>query len=163
MGRQMPLLSCAITTYNRANWLTHSLPRLIEAARPYRDRVEVVVCDNASTDATPDVIARFAGATGFSSRRNPTNIGMLGNLGATARASNGAYVWLIGDDDLIIDGAIEAVLTGLDAHPQVEMAYMDSRLYDLRRARAVSDPNDIVRAAKPIGYGGPKSTRLGIA
>jgi glycosyltransferase involved in cell wall biosynthesis len=45
--RQMPLLSCAITTYNRANWLTHSLLRLIEAARPYRDRVEVVVCDNA--------------------------------------------------------------------------------------------------------------------
>ena len=30
-GAARPLLSCAITTYNRAHWLTHSLPRLIES------------------------------------------------------------------------------------------------------------------------------------
>ena len=154
-GTARPLLSCAITTYNRAHWLKHSLPRLIEAARPFRDRVEVVVCDNTSTDATPDVVARFAGTPGFSSHRNPANLGMLGNLGATARASNGAYVWLIGDDDLIIDGAIEAVLTGLEAHPDVEMAYMNYAYTNFDTPEQLSDPDDIVRTAKPIGYGGP--------
>ena len=55
-GPPRPLLSCAITTYNRAHWLAHSLPRLIEATRPFRAQVEVVVCDNTSTDATPEVI-----------------------------------------------------------------------------------------------------------
>jgi len=154
-GGARPLLSCAITTYNRARWLTHSLPRLIDAARPFGDRVEVVVCDNTSTDATPDVVARFAGTPGFSSRRNPANLGMLGNLGATTRATTGAYVWLMGDDDLIIDGAIEAVLTGLEAHPDVEMAYMNYAYTNFDAPERLSDPNDIVRGAKSIGYGGP--------
>ena len=154
-GDKRPLLSCAITTYNRAHWLKHSLPRLIEAARPFGDRVEVVVCDNTSTDTTPEVVARFANAPGFSSRRNPTNLGMLGNLGATARASNGRYVWLIGDDDLIIDGAIETLLTGLEAHPDVEMAYMNYAYTNFDAPEQLADPEDIIRAAHPIGLGGP--------
>jgi glycosyltransferase involved in cell wall biosynthesis len=154
-GPPRPLLSCAITTYNRAHWLAHSLPRLIEATRPFRAQVEVVVCDNTSTDATPEVISRFTDMPGFSSRRNPANIGMLGNLGATARASNGAYVWIIGDDDLIMDGAIEAVLTGLEAHPDVEMAYMNYAYTSFDAPEKLSDPDEIVRNAKPIGYGGP--------
>jgi glycosyltransferase involved in cell wall biosynthesis len=154
-GPRRPLLSCAITTYNRAPWLKHSLPRLIEAARPFRDQVEVVVCDNTSTDATPDVVARFVGMPGFSSHRNPANLGMLGNLGATTRVSNGAYVWLMGDDDLIIDGAIEAVLTGLDRHPDVEMAYMNYAYTNFDTPEQLSDPDDILRTAKSIGYGGP--------
>lgn len=153
--RPRPLLSCAITTYNRAHWLKHSLPRLIEAARPFGDRVEVVVCDNTSTDATPDVIARFAGTPNFSSRRNPVNVGMLGNLGATARATNGAYVWLIGDDDLIVDGAIGAVLAGLEAHPDVEMAYMNYAYTNFDAPDQLADAGEVVRNARPIGHGGP--------
>ena len=80
---------------------------------------------------------------------------MLGNLRATARASNGAYVWIIGDDDLIMDGAIEAVLTGLEAHPDVEMVYMNYAYTSFDAPEKLSDPDEIVRNAKPIGYGGP--------
>jgi hypothetical protein len=153
-GHARPLLSCAITTYNRAHGLKHSLPRLIDAARPFRDHVEVVVCDNTSTDATPDVVARFVGLPGFLSHRNPANLGMLGNLGATTRVSNGAYVWLMGDDDLIIDGAIEAVLSGLEQHPDVEM-YMNYAYTNFDAPEQLSDPDDILRTAKSIGYCGP--------
>ena len=92
---------------------------------------------------------------GFSSHRNPANLGMLGNLGATARASKGAYIWLMGDDDLIIDGAIEAVLSGLEPHPDVEMAYMNYAYTNFDAPEQLSDPDDIVRTAKSIGYGGP--------
>jgi glycosyltransferase involved in cell wall biosynthesis len=154
-GTTRPLLSCAITTYNRAPWLTHSLPRLIEATRPFRDRVEVVVCDNTSTDTTPDVVARFVGTPGFSSHRNPMNVGMLGSFGATARVTSGAYVWVMGDDDLIIEGAIESVLSGLEQHPDVEMAYMNYACTDFDRPEQLSDPGDLVRTAKSVGYGGP--------
>jgi hypothetical protein len=132
----------------------HSLPRLIEAARPFRDRVEVVVCDNASTDTTPEIVARYAGTPGFTSRRNPANVGMLGNLGATARAANGAFIWLIGDDDLVMDGAIESVLAGLEAHSDVEMAYMNYAFTTFDAPEQLADPSDIVRGAHSIGFGG---------
>lgn len=155
IARRRPLLSCAITTYNRAGWLTHSLPRLLEATRPWRDVVEVVVCDNTSTDATPDVIARFRGEPGFHAHRNAQNVGMLGNLGATARVSNGAFVWLLGDDDLLVDGALENVLEGLARHPDVEMAYMNYAYTRFDAPERLADPAEVIAGATPIAAGGP--------
>jgi hypothetical protein len=155
ISERRPLLSCAITTYNRAPWLTHSLPLLLEATRPWRDVVEVVVCDNASTDTTPDVVARFRGEGHLSAHRNPANVGMLGNLGATARHARGAFVWLLGDDDLLVEGAIENVLEGLAAHPEVEMAYMNYAYTTFDRPERLSNPAGIVDFATPIAPGGP--------
>ena len=155
IGERRPLLSCAITTYNRAPWLSHSLPLLLEATRPWRDVVEVVVCDNTSTDATPEVVARFRGEAHLSAHRNPANVGMLGNLGATARHARGAFVWLLGDDDLLVDGAIENVLEGLAAHPEVEMAYMNYAYTTFDRPELLLDPAGIIEAATPIAPGGP--------
>lgn len=152
-GRR-PLLTCAITTYNRAPWLAHSLPRLLQAARPWRDVVEVVVCDNASTDATPSVVALHALEPGFAAHRNAANVGMLGNLGATARLARGAFVWLLGDDDLLLDGAIENILEGLARHPDVEMAYLNYATTRLDAPDGPADTSAIVAGAVPIAPGG---------
>jgi glycosyltransferase involved in cell wall biosynthesis len=153
--RRRPLLTCAITTYNRAEWLAHSLPRLLDATRPWRDVVEVVVCDNASTDETPAVVKPFRGEQNFVSVRNPTNVGMLGSLGTSARASQGAFVWLLGDDDLLVEGAIENVLEGLAAHPHVEMAYMNYAYTTFDDPARLQDGDEIIANATPIADGGP--------
>ena len=123
--------------------------------RPWRDVVEVVVCDNASTDETPDVVARFRGESNFASFRNQVNVGMLGNLGATARASSGAFVWVLGDDDLLIDGALENVLEGLARHPDVEMAYMNYAYTQFDDPAQLDDVSRLVASATPIAEGGP--------
>jgi len=154
VARRRPLLTCAITTYNRAPWLRHSLTRLLEVTRPWRDVVEVVVCDNASTDDTPDVVARFRGEPNFAFYRNAENVGMLGNLGVTARASRGAYVWLLGDDDLLTDGAIENILEGLAAHPEVEMAYMNYAYTHIDEPQ-LAGAEHVLATATPIAPGGP--------
>jgi hypothetical protein len=155
VAQRRPLLTCAITTFNRASWLRHSLPRLLEATRPWRDIVEVVVCDNASTDETPDIVARFRGETNFASYRNQVNVGMLGNLGATARASRGAFIWLLGDDDLLTDGALENVLEGLARHPDVEMAYMNYAYTGFDDPTQLDDVSHVIANATPIAEGGP--------
>jgi glycosyltransferase involved in cell wall biosynthesis len=155
VGKKRPLLTCAITTYNRAEWLKHSLPRLLEVTEPWRDIVEVVVCDNASTDDTPDVVARFRGEANFASHRNATNVGMLGNLGVTARSSRGAFVWLLGDDDLLIRGALENVLEGLAKHPDVEMAYLNYAYTQFDEPAQLDDVDRLVANATPIADGGP--------
>ena len=154
-GTSRPLLSCAVTTYNRAHWLRHTLPRLVEAARPFGRSVEVVVCDNTSTDGTTEVISRYKSSPNFISRRNPVNVGMLGNLGATARATNGEFVWLLGDDDLVLEGAIEAIVEGIERHSDVEMAYLNYAYTGFDDPEQMSDTDEIVRTARSIGYGGP--------
>ncbi len=155
IARRRPLLSCAITTYNRARWLKHSLPRLLEATRPWRDTVEVVVCDNASSDDTADVVASFRGEPGFAAHRNPVNVGMLGNLGVTARHSRGAFVWLLGDDDLLVNGALENVLEGIAAHPEVEMVDMNYGYTRFDTPEQMTDAEHVIATATPIAPGGP--------
>ena len=80
---------------------------------------------------------------------------MLGNLAATARASSGAFVWLLGDDDLMIDGAIENVLEGLARHPDVEMAYMNYAYTQFDDPAQLDDVSRLVADATPIAEGGP--------
>ena len=152
--RNRPLLSCSITTYNRASWLAFSLPRLLELTRPWRDVVEIVVCDNASTDDTAKVIEKYKAESNFVIRRNAENVGMLGNLGATARASTGAFVWLLGDDDLLIDGAIENVIEGIATHPDVEMVYMNYSYTNFDEPDELKDVGWVIDSAKPVASGG---------
>jgi len=80
---------------------------------------------------------------------------MLGNLGATARLSRGAFVWLLGDDDLLLDGAIENILEGLARHPEVEMAYMNYAYTHFDEPGRLAELGELVAAATPIAPGGP--------
>jgi hypothetical protein len=80
---------------------------------------------------------------------------MLGNLGATARAASGAFVWLLGDDDLLIDGALENVLEGIARHPDVEMAYMNYAYTQFDDPAQLDDVGTLVANAQPIAEGGP--------
>lgn len=67
-----PLLTIAIPTYNRAEKLEVLLEQLTADTAYDPTRVEIVVSDNASTDHTAQVVARFAD---IRYHRNETNIG----------------------------------------------------------------------------------------
>jgi glycosyltransferase involved in cell wall biosynthesis len=153
--RPRPLLTCAVTTYNRARWLRHTLPRILDVTRPWRDVVEVVVCDNASTDDTAEVVSWFQGEPNFAYHRNPVNVGMLGSFGSAARAANGAFVWVLGDDDLIMHGALENVLEGLARYPDVEMAYLNYAYTQFDEPEELEDVERLVATGTPIADPGP--------
>jgi glycosyltransferase involved in cell wall biosynthesis len=149
---EKPVLSICITTYNRGAWLAHGLALVLEQTRPYSDLVEVVVCDNASTDETPAVAARFAHWPNLRIHRNEKNVGMLGNLAVSAAQARGRYVWVIGDDDLMVDGALERVLAAIALHPDVELVYTNYAFTRFDR------PQDLVRVDEVIHGGIPIST-----
>src|SRR3546814_3991177 len=54
-----PLLSVCISTFNRAKWLSLSLEVLVREAKELGAKVELLVCDNTSTDETPDVVKPY--------------------------------------------------------------------------------------------------------
>lgn len=145
-----PKLSICISTYNRAEWLAKSLANWsAQYPRPVPG-VELLVCDNASTDHTEEVVKPFLGRTDFSYRCNPVNVGMLGNLRETAHHARGDYVWIIGDDDLLMPGAIPRVLDTLVAHPEVALVYLNYSFTRLEDARTISDFESFFRDATPI-------------
>lgn len=112
-----PLLTIAIPTWNRADYLRLALAQIQaqRAALP-RGAIELLVCDNCSTDATPEVVAESNRTERpIRSIRHSENIGPDANIAACFKLASGRYVWFLGDDDLPIDGVLAWLVQLLSA------------------------------------------------
>jgi FkbM family methyltransferase len=145
-----PKLSVCISTYNRAEWLAVSLRNWARLYPEPIQGVELFVCDNASTDHTPEVVKSYLDRSDFVYRRNPVNVGMLGNLRETAHAAHGSHIWILGDDDLLLPGSIERVLQSIDANPGVGLIYLNYSFTRLEDARQIADFESFFHDATPI-------------
>lgn len=123
-----PLISFCIFTYNRIATLIELLNRLIPQVESVGGgKYQIVVLDNASTDQTESVMTALAARFSFIKyRRNPENIGLIGNYLAAVRAADASYVWPFGDDDNLEDGALARVLEFVErANP--DLVYLSTR------------------------------------
>jgi glycosyltransferase involved in cell wall biosynthesis len=145
-----PLLSICITTYNRAAWLEVSLGRLTELVASYRDVIEVVVCDNASSDNTAKVAAGYGNLPGFRYYRNAANVGMLGNLRETAHHARGRFVWMLGDDDIVKGGSIEKILGVIMDKPAVPLVYLNYAYTHHDAPSEIKDLDAFLASGAPI-------------
>ncbi len=110
-----PLLSICIPTFNRSQYLAALLeclhPQL--ASQPAGQAfAELLISDNHSTDETSILVAGFQ-ARGLPLRyvRNETNLGADANFLRCLSLAAGKYVWVLGDDDLVMPGAIASLLS----------------------------------------------------
>jgi len=112
-----PRLSLCIPTYNRADYIEAAiLSGLREAASLPPGKVEVLVCDNASTDGTAERIAGLqAGHPELRAFRAAENQGFDGNYLRCMEEAHGEFVWILGDDDEWMPGCAARVLRELDA------------------------------------------------
>ncbi len=110
-----PRLTFAIPTWNRAQDLERCVHSIAPQAAQHSGRVEILIADNASTDATSEVIRDLQARYPFVRQvRNPTNIGPDHNYLVLFEHAGGDYVWLFGDDDYLADGALQTVLREID-------------------------------------------------
>ncbi len=117
-------LSICIPTLNRAALLEDMLFHLCRLTADLEDRLEIVVADNASTDQTREVVEACPLKIRYG--RQTTTVGFTKNvLFATTELATGDYIWLVGDDDLILPGAIELILESLDKAPDVDYHYLN--------------------------------------
>jgi glycosyltransferase involved in cell wall biosynthesis len=103
-------LSICIPTYNRANLLGECLQSLCCVAQQYRNQIEVVISDNASTDETRLIVSRYQEKLPIRYFRNLENIGPERNIMAAAQHASAPHVWIFGDDDVFEKDAIPSVL-----------------------------------------------------
>jgi abequosyltransferase len=120
-----PLLTIAIPTYNREGYLRGLLSVLFDQLI-HESRVELFISDNASRDHTSALVEEFR-KRGLAIRciRNETNIGPDANFLQCFEESRGKYVWIFGDDDVIVPGAVAAILSCLH-HNEYDLVYVNS-------------------------------------
>ena len=106
------LWSICIPTYNRAAYLKRNLDCLLrEINEQNSSLIEVLVSDNASTDDTEDVVrAVIQRGLKVAYIRNVENIGSDANFLQCVQCASGKYVLLLGDDDILLPGAVSALV-----------------------------------------------------
>jgi len=119
------LLSIGIPTFNRAPFLKDlllALEQQIQQDKIPVTAVRILVSDNASADATSEVVravaARLPHLTYF---RHPQNIGFTRNAMTCVRQARGRYCWICGDDELLQAGGLKALLDLLKADPALSL------------------------------------------
>jgi glycosyltransferase involved in cell wall biosynthesis len=122
-----PLVTIVITTYNYA----HTVGTAIESAlaQDY-PQLEVLVVDNASTDTTPELAARYAADPRFRYVRNAENIGMVPNHNKGLREARGSYILFLSADDFLLAGHISRSFAHLRAHPEIDVLYTSTYFVD---------------------------------
>jgi abequosyltransferase len=120
-----PLLTIAIPTYNRVLYLRQLLSALFDQLIS-ETRVDLVICDNASPDDTPALVEEYL-QRGLPIRylRNSTNIGADANFLQCFEQARGKYVWIFGDDDIIVPGGLSTILSSL-AKKDYDLVYVGS-------------------------------------
>lgn len=100
-------LTIAIPTRNRHDYLL----ALLHSIEP-REDVEILVSDNASTDATTKMLANYR-MPGLRYWTNPENVGVGRNILKLVEAAQGEFIWIVCDDELLVPGAVETLLPEL--------------------------------------------------
>ncbi len=130
----MAQVTVGVPVYNGAKWLEASLACLRD--QTYRD-IEVLIYDNCSDDATPEIAQGFCAADPrFHYFRQPENKGAKRNFLEVLQAARTPYfMWRAADDASDLN-YIEVLLELLQAHPDRDLA-APRVIYDFPDGRRV--------------------------
>ena len=124
----MPKVSVIIPNYNHARFLEKRIQSVLN--QTYQD-FEVIYLDDASTDNSNEVFAKFAGDKRIQSVYNESNSGSpfkQWNLGISL--AQGDYVWIAESDDYADKRLLAELVGRLDNNPTVGLAYCQSLIVD---------------------------------
>jgi glycosyltransferase involved in cell wall biosynthesis len=158
-----------IPTYNRAGWLAGAIESVLAQTR--RD-FHLIVSDNASTDATPEVVARFDDPR-LSYQRLPHHLDLNEHFNLCFARAAAEYLFVLPDDDRMAPDLLERTVTTLDRNPSAGIAHGLVTIVDQEGAviaeghgmtgllgDAVESGNEFIRRSMDMSYRVHASTAL---
>ncbi len=115
-----PLITVGLPTFNRANYIPIAVESVL--SQSYKN-IELIICDNASTDSTSDIVEGYASQDHrIRYYKNKTNIGACQNINKIISLANGEYFIGIGDDDIFSKNIVSRLYRLLVSNPFSEIA-----------------------------------------
>lgn len=116
-----PLVSVGLPVYNGERFIAHAIESIL--AQSFGD-LELIICDNASTDRTPEICGRYAARDRrVRYERSPQNRGAAYNYNRVTALSRGKYIRHAAHDDVLAPANIERCVEVLEADPGIVLAY----------------------------------------
>lgn len=126
-------LSLCIPTFNRASFLDELLDSVaVQLSERHRPLFEICISDNASTDDTAAIVARWQERlpVALVYHCNPENLGADRNYLQVVAIASGEYCWLMGSDDRVEPGGVDTLLAKLAENSTVNVAILTRNYYD---------------------------------
>ncbi|MDO5526720.1 MAG: glycosyltransferase family A protein [Prevotella sp.] len=134
-------LSVVIPTLNRYEYLKRTLALMLPQVERNQDKVELVICNNASKDETDDYMKSIVAVYPFVQYHYFDEYVEVGDsLIRSVGQSNGEYVVLWGDDDIPYPYFVDTVLDIIHKYPEVGIIHCNrlsgkDAKYDMRKVK----------------------------
>ncbi len=125
------LLSICVPTRDRPDLLLRNLRAVLGQIAP-GDPVEVLVSDNSDGPATSEAVSELARqgvAVGYS--RNTPPVSMSVNHNRLIERARGKYILFVHDDDYLLDGGLQKILSNLGRHLPDDVRVFGVRIVDI--------------------------------
>jgi glycosyltransferase involved in cell wall biosynthesis len=130
MTGTVPRISVVVTAYNLARFAGRAIDAALAQDWP-AEALEVVVVDDGSTDATPQVLAAYGARIRVVRQANQ---GLVRAVGRGLEEVGGDYVALLDADDEWPADRLRRQVEFLEAHPRVGLVHGDMTLIDAEGA-----------------------------
>lgn len=144
---QVPRVSIGVPVYNGERFLGETLESLL--AQSFCD-FEIIICDNASTDKTPEICRNFAESDArIRYVRNSENLGLAMNYRRSFELSIGEYFRWANSDDLFAPDSLARCVGVLDSDDSIVLTYPKTKLID-EFGNIIRDYEDNLRLMSPL-------------
>ena len=122
----MTKLSICIPTFNRVRHLENCLNSILIASKKSSLNFEVCVSDNCSQEDTYSVIKKYKDKLEIIFNQNKYNIGYGSNSLKSVSMAKGEFVWMLGNDDLVLPDSLNIFEKLINANSEVDFYYVNS-------------------------------------
>jgi glycosyltransferase involved in cell wall biosynthesis len=121
-----PRITVVIPTYNRAEWLGGAIESVLAQSR---GDFQLIVSDNASTDATADVVDRYDDPR-LSYVRLDRHVDLNTHFNRCFSRDETDYLFVLPDDDRMEPALLERAVALLDANPRAGIVHSQVTVVD---------------------------------
>ena len=122
----MSKLSICIPTYNRSKYLLNCLNSIFIAKRTSDLDFEVCISDNHSDEKIIPIINKFKKKFKINFQKNNKNLGMAKNIIKSVSMAKGQYVWIMGNDDLVLPNTFKTLKKIFKQNLDVDFFYINT-------------------------------------
>lgn len=117
-----PLISVVLIAYNGQKHLRQQIDSILE--QTYKN-IEVIVCDDHSTDDTPSILSEYRHYPNFKIWINDSNLGFRKNFEQACQRTNGSFIAPADQDDIWLPDKLETLVSNIGDNILI---YSNSRL-----------------------------------